>query len=85
MAYAREIYRKAYLLSQEKMGLLVDDIVIIAAKSASKQFGWDNMWTLNMTRRIGNTERVKHIDGNRGIRLEGGGEYFPFYVLKTFE
>jgi hypothetical protein len=77
----KEIYQKLQDTFIEATGLKVGDTVKITREASDNELGWDNIWISDMTRAVGSTGKITHIEKVKGIKVSGGYNY-PFFVLE---
>lgn len=72
----------AYLRDAVKRDIQVGDLVTVVRKAGNYEGGWGNTWPSDMDSMIGGTSKVDYIHDTFGVRLAGGGYFFPHFVLE---
>jgi len=92
--YRRKMVSKEdYLIGKRQSGIKAGDKVIVRfvrpcytynmpSPTILHEFGWQNSWCKYMERSLGQTYRVKTIDGSNSVYFIGEDYGFPFYALE---
>ena len=73
--------RDEYIAGQKASGIEVRDEVRVMRKAESHEDGWDNSWTNDMDKCVGEIFIVESVD-SREVYFQDVFEGFPYFVLQ---